>query len=251
MPPKRSMFTHVNKRSADPADHMASPPASQARRSSIGANSCGICCEEYSVDGAHQPQMLKCGHTFCKECVDQLVKSHRHGLPSATCPTCRKETPASDLVKNYAVIKMLEADRARHDRERERRKKLQEQLDALKRQVAEEKIQRAQTCVCARVCVWHLLPPIDLFEYFIVDLERVHTEITPNLLRVQAQPMTDMFVSSLCVWGVGCGHSASRDGWGYRDLVAKVGARRSGGYVFLMCKNQYQFGVCLPDGDLK
>lgn len=56
---------------------------------------CPICKEDFSD---HNPKFkpnhaLKCGHRFCKECVDSLFK--HAGYSRVVCPTCRQTNTKS------------------------------------------------------------------------------------------------------------------------------------------------------------
>lgn len=55
------------------------------------AFSCVSCDEPYTDVGAHEIQMLDCGHDFCKSCVEQIL-GHR-----VTCPSCQYQMPAMDV----------------------------------------------------------------------------------------------------------------------------------------------------------
>eukprot|EP00927_Polykrikos_kofoidii_P079712 TRINITY_DN76520_c0_g1_i1.p1 TRINITY_DN76520_c0_g1~~TRINITY_DN76520_c0_g1_i1.p1 ORF type:complete len:482 (-),score=71.37 TRINITY_DN76520_c0_g1_i1:153-1568(-) len=59
-------------------------------------DACPVCFNPFD-----DPQLLgKCGHTFCKRCVDQLRPRW--------CPTCRTPFTDKDVRKNYALIRMLD-----------------------------------------------------------------------------------------------------------------------------------------------
>ena len=56
---------------------------------------CSVCQEQFSE--ANEPKILKCLHTFCKNCLEAwLRKQHNEEL---SCPTCRHIThcPNSDI----------------------------------------------------------------------------------------------------------------------------------------------------------
>jgi ribosomal protein S27E len=54
------------------------------------AGTCSICFEEYDV-ALHLPRLLHCGHSFCTQCLTDLVSSStpQHSI---TCPRCRALT---------------------------------------------------------------------------------------------------------------------------------------------------------------
>lgn len=65
---------------------------------------CSLCRELYD----HQdifPRILSCGHTFCTNCLEKLIKNK-----SISCPDCRKTasvfTGVAGLTKNYALLRM-------------------------------------------------------------------------------------------------------------------------------------------------
>lgn len=56
--------------------------------------SCSICTFKFG-GGPRTPQVLKCGHSFCRSCVTQCIVSHEKRMQSEPipcpfpCPTCR------------------------------------------------------------------------------------------------------------------------------------------------------------------
>lgn len=52
---------------------------------------CGVCYEPLLE---RKPRNLRCGHSFCEECLKALLKK-RAG--SISCPTCREDTPADNV----------------------------------------------------------------------------------------------------------------------------------------------------------
>ena len=51
------------------------------------SNNCSICFLQYSND-KQIPKILKCGHTFCIECLTKIFNKNNGKI---NCPTCRKE----------------------------------------------------------------------------------------------------------------------------------------------------------------
>jgi len=49
---------------------------------------CSICYECYD-SFMRIPLILKCGHTFCKICIDNLIEKRRSQF-KFYCPTCRQ-----------------------------------------------------------------------------------------------------------------------------------------------------------------
>ena len=63
---------------------------------------CGICSEDYDADvQSKKPYVLQCGHTYCKQCLDQV----------SACPFCRK--PFREKTPNFLVISLLEKENER------------------------------------------------------------------------------------------------------------------------------------------
>ena len=58
---------------------------------------CGVCCEVYEKEGVKCPKILPCGHTFCLQCLNKMLKC-RH----IKCPLCR-----TDLQIRYGDARRL------------------------------------------------------------------------------------------------------------------------------------------------
>lgn len=58
---------------------------------------CVICMEDPDAK-AQETSLLQCGHTFCTECIDQVISYARK---TAKCPLCRKA-----LVKSWTISKV-------------------------------------------------------------------------------------------------------------------------------------------------
>ncbi|XP_052125239.1 E3 ubiquitin-protein ligase TRIM32-like [Frankliniella occidentalis] len=67
---------------------------------------CDICFLDFDVD-RHRPKVLPCGHTICKECVENPGLGRK-------CPTCRKDlaTDPGELIDNIYLLQMIESDGA-------------------------------------------------------------------------------------------------------------------------------------------
>ncbi|XP_052121211.1 uncharacterized protein LOC113213928 isoform X2 [Frankliniella occidentalis] len=63
---------------------------------------CDICYVDFDLD-LHRPKSLPCGHTICKECVQNPELGRR-------CPTCRKDLPVDldDLPDTILAIRLIE-----------------------------------------------------------------------------------------------------------------------------------------------
>ena len=57
---------------------------------------CIICFQTFS-----DPYITKCGHTFCKDCISEVVnRQHK-------CPICNQDLTAAELVRNYNFGELL------------------------------------------------------------------------------------------------------------------------------------------------
>jgi hypothetical protein len=63
---------------------------------------CGVCLDVYK-----DPQLLSCLHTFCKSCLKVSAETNK-----ITCPVCRKEDDASDLLPNSMLADKIKASGA-------------------------------------------------------------------------------------------------------------------------------------------
>ena len=58
---------------------------------------CSICF--FAYDKLHKiPRMLRCGHTFCQTCLEELKIPHKHCIP---CPNCR--LPTENVISTKAL----------------------------------------------------------------------------------------------------------------------------------------------------
>ena len=55
---------------------------------------CPICTDRYTVDGHLQPNILKCGHTFCRKCIQEISKMETNVIK---CSFCSGITPIGPL----------------------------------------------------------------------------------------------------------------------------------------------------------
>jgi len=71
-----------------------------------GIVECGVCKESYDLK-EKLPLNLKCGHSFCLECINLMFRVNN----TIKCPLCRKENnyiARTELNKNYGIINILE-----------------------------------------------------------------------------------------------------------------------------------------------
>lgn len=72
---------------------------------------CDICCEKFEEVGIHTPLVLPCGHTLCRQCVENLH--------TQVCPTCKHplhESSADSVVlpRNNWLVRCLVAYQHQH-----------------------------------------------------------------------------------------------------------------------------------------
>ena len=75
---------------------------------------CKICTVTYNTD-ERKPLTLWCGHTYCAECVDKMIKDpivQTRRPPALLCPNrCDRTVPYPDINKmkiNWEVLDMVE-----------------------------------------------------------------------------------------------------------------------------------------------
>ena len=73
---------------------------------------CEICFEKFDGDERYPLVMKKCGHSMCKECVDDLDKSGGD-RKRFKCPNCRVIVYYTNNIdekfsKNYSRLKVME-----------------------------------------------------------------------------------------------------------------------------------------------
>lgn len=68
---------------------------------------CGICLEAYSRSERVLPCTIPCGHTLCKNCLENFIRQRRE------CAFCRKSISIREAIPNYEFLTVLE------DREKE------------------------------------------------------------------------------------------------------------------------------------
>ena len=73
---------------------------------------CPICNEQYGTEFATTPRVLRCGHTYCTRCLQQLVSIHtgkRYGVKCAFCNALHElSRPDPKLIPvNHAVLEII------------------------------------------------------------------------------------------------------------------------------------------------
>ena len=63
-----------------------------------GLSECPVCLDQYKL-----PQLLTCHHTFCKNCVDRLIRNDY-----VKCPLCKKISWIKDVVPDFRLNQVLE-----------------------------------------------------------------------------------------------------------------------------------------------
>jgi len=64
---------------------------------------CALCNEDYHPDGKKQPNALSCGHSFCRQCIEDLLSK---GNP-IRCPSCYAYTDKDSITPNYVIIQII------------------------------------------------------------------------------------------------------------------------------------------------
>ena len=70
---------------------------------------CVICCDTFK-----EPLLTKCGHTFCKLCIEEVVNRQK------LCPECRAPLTLQDLTRNYQLGVLIEALTRERENEKQR-----------------------------------------------------------------------------------------------------------------------------------
>ena len=70
---------------------------------------CSVCYETFK-----DPYITKCGHTYCKECISEVVnRQHR-------CPLCHQNLQQADLIKNHEFGELLSNLIAEREKEKQK-----------------------------------------------------------------------------------------------------------------------------------
>ena len=74
---------------------------------------CPICLDIFGISQSHirAPKILKCGDTFCKECLEKIIKISNEDF--FFCPMCKekikKEENINEYTTNKDIIKVINA----------------------------------------------------------------------------------------------------------------------------------------------
>ena len=68
-----------------------------------GYPECPICLDIYGTEEKHEkaPKILICGHTFCKECLLDLINRSKDNF--ILCPKCKKNTEIKQNIEEYTT----------------------------------------------------------------------------------------------------------------------------------------------------
>lgn len=73
---------------------------------------CTVCEEEYDTDLKIPRILPDCGHTFCTECLEQLVEKAAIDGEKFMCPedriVCSVDKPANEFPKNFGLLRILQ-----------------------------------------------------------------------------------------------------------------------------------------------
>ena len=62
---------------------------------------CGICSEDFSLEGDHVPRILPCSHTFCEKCIGTILDSNPENANLLECPVCKDKHPVSKGARTF------------------------------------------------------------------------------------------------------------------------------------------------------
>ena len=70
---------------------------------------CPICLDIYgpNENDIHAPKVLKCGHTICKECLEEIIKNEDDYNEFFNCPQCTKKIKKKKNVDEYITNKEI------------------------------------------------------------------------------------------------------------------------------------------------
>ena len=62
---------------------------------------CGICFEDFSLEGDHVPRILPCSHTLCEMCIRNILKRKPKDANLLECPMCKVKHPVSQGARSF------------------------------------------------------------------------------------------------------------------------------------------------------
>ncbi|CEM28907.1 unnamed protein product [Vitrella brassicaformis CCMP3155] len=197
--------------------------------------SCEICTNAYSSTGRRTPQVLRCGHSYCADCIGDL---RRHAANNViTCANrCGVATPADQEVqKCYQLTKAVEA---KEQQERQ-------QLGLLhKCATAAHSLSPPEVAVVVLMCgLSHAMDTLPNMR------SRLHGYLRSSIEGSMVSRLHEMCIAKWINAGsksLRLIYQSSRDGPSYGDLLRCVGDTK--GLVFVIHKPPYTFGAFISAG---
>ena len=62
---------------------------------------CGICFEDFSLEGDHVPRILPCSHTLCEMCIGNILERKPDDANIFECPVCKVKHPVSKGARTF------------------------------------------------------------------------------------------------------------------------------------------------------
>ena len=85
--------------------------AAAAAQEAAVARTCSVCFEAYDQTQVVPRLLIKCGHTFCELCLDQMLRPllFKNGGKRVECPVCKfdnrvQKGRAAQLPKNFDIL---------------------------------------------------------------------------------------------------------------------------------------------------
>ncbi|CEL98340.1 unnamed protein product [Vitrella brassicaformis CCMP3155] len=187
-----------------------------------------ICTNGFTSNGKNEPRQLRCGHSFCADCIVDL---HRHAANNTIpCPNrCGLATPVLvdvDVPKNYALAAAVE---------RNEQQELQQLTLLHKCATAAHSLTPPEVAQVMQMCgLSHATDTLPNMR------SRLHGHLTSSIEGSKVTRLHEMFITK-----------STRDGPSYGDFLRCVGD--ASGLVFVVIKDKYVFGafistsIQLPD----
>ena len=82
---------------------------------------CGVCSEDFTVDGIHVPRILPCSHTLCDKCIIDILRRNTEDCNTLECPICKNHHPAQNksqsFPQNQFILPLIRRKGDRNDQE--------------------------------------------------------------------------------------------------------------------------------------